>query len=184
MLNRTQIIDAFEQMLNHRCGNNDPKEGEDNTEPNGWAFPRVHWDHHKWEIPVKNKHKQNNEKLCLKYPYTVMKYEVPPNPRWFPVPKKTVEFVGRTPPKPGPLDQLWCYTWRHWTAEAPDPPNINKNHKYWKRWAMVPSDIHPVLAFETKITYQVPENSLFALLHKRKLEAECENNLLDYTPEV
>ena len=49
---------------------------------------------------------------------------------------------------------------------------------------MVPSDMHPVLAFETKITYQVPENSLFALLDKRKLEAECENNLLDYTPEV
>ncbi len=49
---------------------------------------------------------------------------------------------------------------------------------------MVPSDIHPVLAFETKITHQVPENSQFALLDKRKLEAECESNLLDAIPEV
>lgn len=97
------------------------------------------------------------EKLSKISLYTVTKYEVHPNQIYikllyviyiclggslqllFPMPKKLLNFVG-TSPQARPLkNQLWCYTWRHWTVEAPDPPNINKNHRCWKRWAMVPS---------------------------------------------
>ena len=110
---------------------------------------------------------------------TVMKYE--PNlyqtvichlhvPRWFPstpFPTKLLNFLGTTPQARPLKNQLWCYTWRHWTAEAPDPPNM-KEMSFGSFLASVL--IFPLcLHSKQKITCQVP---------RKLLEAEIKNNLI------
>ena len=106
---------------------------------------------------------------------TVMKYEVHPNQIYikllyviyiclggslqllFPVPKKLLNFLGTTPQARPLKNQLWFYTWRHWTAEAPDPPNM-KEMSYGSFLASVL--IFPLcLHSKQKSPVRFPENS-------------------------
>lgn len=85
----------------------------------------------------------------------------------FPLPKKLLNFLGTTPQARSLKNQLWCYTWRHWTAEAPDPPNM-KEMSFGSFLASVL--IFPLcLHSKQKITCQVP---------RKLLEAEIKNNLI------
>lgn len=85
----------------------------------------------------------------------------------FPLPKKLLNFLGTTPQARPLKNQLWCYTWRRWTAEAPDPPNM-KEMSYGSFLASVL--IFPLcLHSKQKITCQVP---------RKLLEAEIKNNLI------